>query len=754
MSDAAAAGEREASIAPEEGGARAAVDESDSGLYSSAGMAPQGSPTLPLCLVSLERELQCGICLDILVLPSVLPNCGHTFCCGCIRGLLRPHDIAGLLGMWRVKSCPICREPIPKSIPTPLVVCHALCLAVELLASSLPPLRAGELRARIAAAAAQYKKWKEEMRTRQLCALHPSWASLGLRPLPDFHDYDQWRQDADEAALREYLDTESDHGPAGDADESDDTDGTSRESTVPLLLPPGMTNEQLAHELLLDKDFRLDEKAGMSDDKLVHTKIRETFERAFWESLVEDLSTLPPTYARVLSVLSEIKTGIQSLTEGHPEKERIGAVIDMDKITEQLRQDKLTFVACENLINDIVGVLLSMHERMRSPERRKETVSNWEAVRSKMQEAASLDQEARARATCGALELVLDRVHAVRVDTANNKLKAIAPVIREHGVEYEKSHFVKKLEKNLITLDRTKLWVTHTLCDIVLTSDPRVVVADLPKGKPEDFEVVLYIAMVNLIADYPNWGGLQRGASEEDLVPETMMLDLLRIKALNMHFHTDVVSSVILVTAEAQCLLNIKDASLRSDLFKAVQDVVVKNPPKPNNPRVTIRLAMNVLQRGMTQTMLDACQNLMEKNVKKSSAVHNAMTKIFKRVWYHLVKDKTVPATCNVPECAKPLLVEVAKHTGSLAAVALHNKKVHVTRYNDIIKTAGDAINKQPPAAAARPGADPAKQEAASAMAGKKRASPEGDDTKSNEESLAKKRMMTDSAAAGSSSKS
>jgi hypothetical protein len=49
----------------------------------------------------------------------------------------------------------------------------------------------------------------------------------------------------------------------------------------------------------------------MSDDKLVHTKIRETFERAFWESLVDDLSATPPSYTRVLSVLLEISNGIQ-----------------------------------------------------------------------------------------------------------------------------------------------------------------------------------------------------------------------------------------------------------------------------------------------------------------------------------------------------------------------------------------------------------------------------------------------------------
>jgi hypothetical protein len=35
------------------------------------------------------------------------------------------------------------------------------------------------------------------------------------------------------------------------------------------------------------------------------------------------------------------------------------------------------------------------------------------------------------------------------VDVANNKLRSIAGIVREHGVGYEKSHFTKKLENNV-----------------------------------------------------------------------------------------------------------------------------------------------------------------------------------------------------------------------------------------------------------------------------------------------------------------
>ena len=51
-----------------------------------------------------------------------------------------------------------------------------------------------------------------------------------------------------------------------------------------------MTNEQLAHELLLDPTFQLDESGGCSVENPVFHRIRESFHKTFWESLVDKLS--------------------------------------------------------------------------------------------------------------------------------------------------------------------------------------------------------------------------------------------------------------------------------------------------------------------------------------------------------------------------------------------------------------------------------------------------------------------------------
>ena len=73
----------------------------------------------------------------------------------------------------------------------------------------------------------------------------------------------------------------------------------------------GVTNEQLAHELLLNHLFTIDENPRTMGDTLVHTCLVDAFEAGFWDSAKEEITSEPPSLAPVLNVLVEIKSGIQ-----------------------------------------------------------------------------------------------------------------------------------------------------------------------------------------------------------------------------------------------------------------------------------------------------------------------------------------------------------------------------------------------------------------------------------------------------------
>ena len=99
-------------------------------------------------------------------------------------------------------------------------------------------------------------------------------------------------------------------------------------------LPGRMTNEQLAHELLLDPTFQLDESGGCRVENPVFHSIRESFHQAFLDSLVDDLRLAAPCYVRVLRVLGEIQDGISDVA-GSREAGRIAEAVDLDLIRQQ-----------------------------------------------------------------------------------------------------------------------------------------------------------------------------------------------------------------------------------------------------------------------------------------------------------------------------------------------------------------------------------------------------------------------------------
>lgn len=77
-----------------------AADEAAGGSGERARAAPRGIPAPDL--EALGELARCAVCHEDFKDPRILPGCGHTFCCDCIRKWLA-----------RAPSCPLCRHPAP-----------------------------------------------------------------------------------------------------------------------------------------------------------------------------------------------------------------------------------------------------------------------------------------------------------------------------------------------------------------------------------------------------------------------------------------------------------------------------------------------------------------------------------------------------------------------------------------------------------------------------------------------------------------
>ena len=67
----------------------------------------------------------------------------------------------------------------------------------------------------------------------------------------------------------------------------------------------GLKNMALAHEIAVDKNFKLQKLEP--DDSTLHKKVKEIMHKAFWTLLEEQLKEDPPNYTQALVLLKEIK---------------------------------------------------------------------------------------------------------------------------------------------------------------------------------------------------------------------------------------------------------------------------------------------------------------------------------------------------------------------------------------------------------------------------------------------------------------
>jgi hypothetical protein len=174
-----------------------------------------------------------------------------------------------------------------------------------------------------------------------------------------------------------------------------------------------MPNEQLAHELLLNPSFQLDDTGEACMANPVFRRIRESFHKAFWDSLADDLKLTPPQacYVRVLRVLREIRDGISDLA-GEMYKAAIYEAIDLDLITARLAKEAIDWTDFKKMVGDILRIIM----RIQAPVRDEETRKLWTDMGTRILECPD---EGKPRMICEALEFLLLRVNALRVDAAN-----------------------------------------------------------------------------------------------------------------------------------------------------------------------------------------------------------------------------------------------------------------------------------------------------------------------------------------------
>ena len=223
-------------------------------------------------------------------------------------------------------------------------------------------------------------------------------------------------------------------------------------SNVAEAQPYRMNPEQLAHELLINPEFRLDGD-GLAPYMLPsqgYSKLRNTFGTAFWESIAEDLAGTP-SYTRVVNVLKEISDAIRDCRT-EIECRRLSEVLNLDEITAMIGDGPLSWDFIVSMVRGLQAFIVSVT----APLRVKETETLFE----EFEPSLSAETEAcRIKAFTTALRYFLGRVNAMRIDNANARLAIIEPIMRVEGLQYEFNKFQKKVEDGIHDLHNVNAWL-------------------------------------------------------------------------------------------------------------------------------------------------------------------------------------------------------------------------------------------------------------------------------------------------------
>lgn len=278
------------------------------------------------------------------------------------------------------------------------------------------------------------------------------------------------------------------------------------------------------------------------------------------------------------------------------------------------------------------------HRWNRLKDKRKEdAMRTWNDIRARMMAATPQDgqqqQQLLPLLLAEAFKALVDESYLLRVDLGNIKLRGIVPVICEHGVTYEKKMFSNEMEAGKTSLEATKAWIKHSMGK---AEQQQMLMQQISHGD----KVIQFIsrAIVDLVVEYPHWGGVVRLSKDMDKIPETLKLDLLRIKALNAHFHTDVACMVIVATTMTTTGTGSGSGNIDgSPVMHAAADaakvarwaaaLVKEHPPRPLNPADTIKLIRDGLvdEHGRDEAQADSLAEMLQRHLSRAHNMYAGM---------------------------------------------------------------------------------------------------------------------------------
>ncbi|KAJ3040301.1 hypothetical protein HDV00_011181 [Rhizophlyctis rosea] len=420
------------------------------------------------------------------------------------------------------------------------------------------------------------------------------------------------------------------------------------------------SNEQLAHELLLDPDFTLkpqrsplEEQVRTMAKKAFFDVVNKEFEEGKWEYVIGLVGDIREQLLSMVSPTGKVGTELRE-------------VLDLELLRQQITTSPQQFTPLP-LLQYIQQKLLQLCAPVRD---------------------ASVRAIATQPSYAAAFEATLEVLETMRLDLANYKLQSLKPHLKAQSVDYERAKFAKALEEGRVKLDRTKGWLKtayETLSTVAAARNPENV--PLPENRVK-FEDTYNEALVSLL--------VSSTLIERDTVPETLLLDAGRMHGMQEEIQAVVVVAAVLTLVKG-AVGGVRD---KTNIVKKIKEGVWTlirpsstdgTTPTPQTTVENISLqVLSTLSTHLPTPLSDAqstsLKSMIERTLSTRDAVFSLMQRRVQAVVRTYVEKGKVERVSAERSGVGEVWAELESVARRVAILGRYDREVHGGWYDECLK--------------------------------------------------------------------
>lgn len=426
----------------------------------------------------------------------------------------------------------------------------------------------------------------------------------------------------------------------------------------------GLKDMSLVHQIVVDKDFRLEKYEPESNS--LEKAVKDNMHKAFWNILREELTEDPPNYAQALILLENVRQGLFTLLlPQHTKlKQQISDVLDIPLIKQQTEKGTLDFHYYSNYVISLMGRLCApvRDERIRELQHITDVVDTFQGI--------------------------LETLDLMALDIANFTLEISKPEIIARSVEIERQRFNDVLQIHPDGLANTREWILMQLSESPANNI-------IPQNSDEYFNFVRSTTKTTVrdaylqLLDWP----------EDKYYPETFMLDEVRLVDLKVQTNKLINMATILLIAVSNVGADLQSIATFKQTLKDHCAIIFQTYKSDKDldellPNIIVQVLKDVREAQATYKLKELSEDatkLLTEQLKGVASSENRIKQLVRlrvrEFFLHIVQSQTADPE-KVPGGLSTLQSELLTIAGQFLRLVSYNMTVFCIYYYDIISQA------------------------------------------------------------------